>query len=70
MKFGFCLGNEDTESLLHAELDADAFTDAVFRAEGLDPAGDRGLRTLRGQVLRYVSDSFARGGQVPLASDT
>ncbi len=66
MKFGFCLGTEDTQSLLYAELDVDAFTDAVFEAEGLDPTGDSELRA---QVVRHVSDFFARGGDVPLTSD-
>jgi hypothetical protein len=37
--------------------DVDAFTDAVFIAEGLDPLTNR---KLRGEVRAVVDDAFAR----------
>ena len=56
---GFCLPPEDNENLrANPPTDADAFTDAVFLAEGMDPRlADGDLwRTVRGRVI----DAFNR----------
>ena len=58
VELGFCLPSDD-----HAHLqnnppkDIDAFTDAVFRAEGLAPLADRNLRR---QVRAKVAGYFER----------
>ena len=47
VKYGFCLPPADSERLMNdPPPDADAFTDAVFIAEGMDPYGNLPLRRL------------------------
>lgn len=61
VELGFCLP-PDEQARLQDEPpeDFDAFTDAVFRAEGLDPLADRQLRS---QVRARVAGCFERSGE-------
>jgi hypothetical protein len=53
-RLGFCLRGEHGKRLTHEPpTDADAFTDAVFQAEGLDPSSSSNRR-LREQVHTLI----------------
>ncbi len=55
---GFCLPQDDMRRLQEAPpTDADSFTDAVFEAEGMDPAEHDGLR----EQVRDVVGRHMRG---------
>jgi hypothetical protein len=55
---GFCLPAAGQERLVNdPPADNDAFTDAVFREEGMDPAADRNAR-LRKQVRNRVARHY------------
>jgi hypothetical protein len=56
---GFCLPPEERVRLQDGPpRDVDAFTDAVFVAEGLDPRGDKRLRRqVREKVVRHFAAS-------------
>jgi hypothetical protein len=57
---GFCNSLDDLAQLQRTPpADIDAFTDAVFVAEGLDPASPAD-RPLRRQVRALVADAFER----------
>jgi hypothetical protein len=65
---GFCLPPVDQDRLRHEPpLDPDAFVDAVFVAEGLDPHLDRQLRRqVKDRVINRMPDimgAFRTGGQ-------
>jgi hypothetical protein len=57
---GFCLPPDEHERLKsEPPADVDAFTDAVIRAEGLDPYADISLhlrRDVRARVTKHFSD--------------
>ncbi len=58
VELGFCLPPDEQARLQNKPpKDIDAFTDAVFRAEGLDPLADRQLRR---QVRARVAECFER----------
>ena len=58
-RLGFCLPPEEYDRLLaQPPADVDAFTDAVFEAEGMDPT-DSQYRNVRGQARDLVSRTFA-----------
>jgi hypothetical protein len=53
VELGFCLSPDDNRRLIeNPPADPDSFTDAVFRAEGMDPR-------LHRQLYRYVCDIVA-----------
>ncbi|MEU2371254.1 hypothetical protein ACPCIX_04850 [Streptomyces pseudogriseolus] len=55
---GFCLPPDDMRRLKEAPpTDADSFTDAVFAAEGMDPAAHDELR----EQVREAVDRHMRG---------
>jgi len=55
---GFCLPPDASARLMHEPpTDIDAFTDAVIRAEGLDPCADIPLQ-LRRDVRARVANHF------------
>ena len=57
---GFCLPPDERARLQdNPPEDIDAFTDEVFRAEGLEPLADRQLRR---QVRARVAECFERSG--------
>ena len=60
---GFCLPPEAHERIKsEPPADVDGFTDAVIRAEGLDPYGDIPLhlrRDVRARVAKHFSDAEA-----------
>ena len=59
--YGFCLPPADNERLTSdPPADADAFTDAVFLAEGMDPWSDLHLRR---SVKRRVAKAFWDAGE-------
>ena len=61
VRLGFCLPPEDSKRLRESPpADPLSFTDAVFRAEGLDP--DTTDRHLYRQVRNAVADAFRRAG--------
>ncbi|MBG6092026.1 hypothetical protein [Actinomadura viridis] len=55
---GFCLPPDDQAALRASPPpDVDAFTEAVYRAEGLDPSDDRDLwRQVRERVARAFDE--------------
>lgn len=57
--YGFCLPPQENERLkAEPPIGADAFTDAVFVAEGMDPWGDLHLRRLvRNRVAKAFRDA-------------
>ena len=58
VELGFCLPPPEREALTSSPpATADAFTEAVFIAEGLDPRGDRRLHA---QVHDFVVRAFRR----------
>jgi hypothetical protein len=67
VQLGFCLPPDDQARLTeHPPASADAYTDAVFTAEGLDPAtADRHLyrqvRNIVREVFRGANDDEAQG---------
>ena len=61
IKYGFCLPPVEYERLRDAPPeDVEAFTDAVFVAEGMDPWGDLHLRRL---VKARVARAFWEAGE-------
>lgn len=61
VELGFCLPPDEQARLQNEPPeDIDAFMDAVFRAEGLDPLADRQLRR---QVRARVAGCFERLGE-------
>jgi hypothetical protein len=57
---GFCLSPDEADRLRKSSPpDVDAFTDAVIRAEGLDPYADIPLR-MRRDVRSRVADHFRK----------
>ncbi|MEV4003822.1 hypothetical protein [Actinomadura sp. NPDC049753] len=59
---GFCLSREDHDALCDSPpSDVDGFTDAVFRAEGLDASPHTHLY---GQVRETVARAFGNGAGV------
>ena len=60
VELGFCLPPDERARLQNKPPeDIDAFTDDVFRAEGLEPMADRQLRR---QVRAKVAECFERPG--------
>ncbi len=64
---GFCLPPSSQQALINnPPLDIDEFTDAVIRAEGLDPYSDVSLhsrRDIRRRVAKYLSsDHYDENG--------
>jgi hypothetical protein len=58
VRLGFCLPPSEHADLVEAPPPSvESFTDAVFRAEGLDPDANKQLRR---QVTEMVSAAFAR----------
>ncbi|MFE9575411.1 hypothetical protein ACFYO1_03425 [Nocardia sp. NPDC006044] len=54
-ELGFCLPPEEQSRLrVSPPADIDAFTDAVFVAEGMDPHGDKRLRELVRQKVLHA----------------
>lgn len=65
VKLGFCLPPADARRLKdHPPGDVQSFTDAVYRAEGLDPL------TADGTVYRQVRDVVARAFREAAAVDS
>jgi hypothetical protein len=59
--YGFCLPPQENERLkAEPPTEVDAFTDAVFVAEGMDPSGDLHLRRL---VKKRVAKAFWDAGE-------
>lgn len=55
VRLGFCLSPEDQTGLRDSPPpDVDSFTDAVFRAEGMDPLLDKGLRRQVREMVRQA----------------
>jgi hypothetical protein len=61
VELGFCLPAPERDTLMNAPpLDVDAFTDAVFAAEGLDPALNQQLRrAVRNKIERRIGRLLA-----------
>jgi hypothetical protein len=61
MELGFCLPAAERDRLMRTPpRDADAFTDAVFAAEGMDPSRHKQLRrAVRSKIERRVGHLMA-----------